>query len=290
MASTATILIIAGLIIAGFFIFGQDPEQFIETNLFDSDGNLINGNALSVVGGVEGVAFVSFDVNIRNLDNVPLTFELVSITPASVSDALPTGQINVQPDETGTFTTSLIDIQTFEGMVQEFCITAESQAIPALRESSQKMGCVSLDIQPNPEGDFDVNVDSDLEEPGENPGCTESWSCSEWGTCVGNIQTRTCIDSNSCGTTQNLPEEEQFCEGDTFQTNAVDGNYNEPGVFIILNEITYNRGGISSYVCPLPENIIFTTPEGFSICSRPPYLISQRVYLHDGFNGIIFEA
>ncbi len=45
----------------------------------------------------------------------------------------------------------------------------------------------------------------------ESSGCTESWSCTSWTICIGNLQTRTCTDSNNCGTTVNKPAESQWC-------------------------------------------------------------------------------
>lgn len=41
--------------------------------------------------------------------------------------------------------------------------------------------------------------------------CTENWSCSAWSTCSGTSQTRTCTDSNSCGTIINKPTLSQGC-------------------------------------------------------------------------------
>ena len=42
--------------------------------------------------------------------------------------------------------------------------------------------------------------------------CTESWSCSEWSSCSDDQQTRTCIDLNNCGGTNNKPSEKQDCQ------------------------------------------------------------------------------
>ena len=41
--------------------------------------------------------------------------------------------------------------------------------------------------------------------------CIESWSCTEWSDCVGNIQTRICNDLNYCGTTLDKPIESRSC-------------------------------------------------------------------------------
>lgn len=41
--------------------------------------------------------------------------------------------------------------------------------------------------------------------------CTESWSCTDWSTCSGGTQTRTCTDANHCGTENSKPDESQSC-------------------------------------------------------------------------------
>src|SRR3989344_5492999 len=41
--------------------------------------------------------------------------------------------------------------------------------------------------------------------------CTESWSCTSYSSCSGGTQTRTCTDSNNCGTETSKPSESQSC-------------------------------------------------------------------------------
>ena len=43
------------------------------------------------------------------------------------------------------------------------------------------------------------------------PSCTENWTCTAWSTCSGSTQTRTCTDSNACGTEVNKPAESRSC-------------------------------------------------------------------------------
>jgi Mg-chelatase subunit ChlD len=44
-------------------------------------------------------------------------------------------------------------------------------------------------------------------------GCVEDWSCSDWSDCSQEgIQTRTCTDSNDCGTELIKPSESKYCE------------------------------------------------------------------------------
>ncbi|MEE9525890.1 MAG: lamin tail domain-containing protein [Candidatus Woesearchaeota archaeon] len=42
-------------------------------------------------------------------------------------------------------------------------------------------------------------------------GCVENWGCTGWSSCSGGTETRTCTDSNSCGTTVTKPAESQTC-------------------------------------------------------------------------------
>jgi len=44
--------------------------------------------------------------------------------------------------------------------------------------------------------------------------CQERWLCSEWGECVGGVQTRTCNDANNCGTRNNEPLTAQPCSAE----------------------------------------------------------------------------
>jgi len=45
--------------------------------------------------------------------------------------------------------------------------------------------------------------------------CVESWSCGDWGLCLpSGIQYRDCVDVNQCGTDDDKPETERFCDYD----------------------------------------------------------------------------
>jgi hypothetical protein len=56
--------------------------------------------------------------------------------------------------------------------------------------------------------------------------CTESWSCSDWSAaCSGGSQSRTCADSNSCGTVQSKPVETQSCSSSSGSSGGGGGYY-----------------------------------------------------------------
>ena len=56
-------------------------------------------------------------------------------------------------------------------------------------------------------GDNQCNSNADC----SNNGCTPSWSCTGFGSCVNGQQFRTCSDLNSCGTSTGKPSEQQSC-------------------------------------------------------------------------------
>ena len=41
--------------------------------------------------------------------------------------------------------------------------------------------------------------------------CIEEWICADWGACINGIRTRSCSDTNNCGTTNNKSNEEESC-------------------------------------------------------------------------------
>lgn len=47
--------------------------------------------------------------------------------------------------------------------------------------------------------------------PPPPPGCTPNWTCTSWSTCSSGTQTRTCTDSNNCGTATGQPALSQSC-------------------------------------------------------------------------------
>ena len=43
------------------------------------------------------------------------------------------------------------------------------------------------------------------------PACNTDWKCGEWTACAGSLQTRNCVDANSCGVLTNKPSVAQSC-------------------------------------------------------------------------------
>jgi len=272
----------------------QTEERFLDIEgYFDANGNPIQTiKPLAVVNGVEGVKFITIGINIRNIDVTPLTFFVINMTPASVRSAIPTAKIKVLPGLKGKLVTGFIDVERFVGKMQDFCFTVESEEVPNLREAVTKTACLGVKIEPDPIAQFNVQPDEPAIDDNANvtASCQESWSCTSFGTCIIGVQYRTCIDVNKCSTIQSKPNEVASCIGPEFQTNAIDGDYSEKEVYIIVNGISYGFDALSSYTC-LVDNTIMKTPENFTICSRPSFNIKSRVYLQDdATNTYLFKS
>lgn len=282
------ITLISILSVGAYFLLSNGgAKNMVEVGgLYDANGNLIR-NGFSVVGGVEGVKYISLNVNVKNEDTVPLILKFKSISPLPINFTIPSTKLSLNSQASGSWKTGLIDIEPYEGTVQEFCVTILSEKIPSLRESSEMSGCVSIKVDPNPVGTFGLTLDSNIGTESINPSCTESWVCSDWTACSNSIQTRTCTDSNECGTSNSKPSETNACVT-TFSTNAINGKYKVSGVWINFGHGQYTYNGYSSYDC-LAENLVMNTPEGYSICTRPGYEVTERVYLDDGQYGILFK-
>jgi len=302
---------VISLLVGGYYLFyGEESNQFVKLfKLYDADGNEITASksnkgifpTKAVVNEVEGVKYISLQITVNNLDTVPLDLVLTDLTPAEAKSSMPQNQITVQAGQLGIWVTDLIDIEPYEGMTQNFCVSAKSLAIPALRlESEPITGCTSLIIESNPTGNFDIIIDSSIGDGGINPSCTESWSCTEWGSCNNGLQTRTCTDDNNCGTTSNKPVEEQACQPSfvefrttdlSYKTGAIAYAYNGCGNDLYAYEVSIVR--CSDITCEqhyldqadlkgLPTNIQGLTTYGFiidetSICiCLPEYLQTTK--------------
>jgi len=52
--------------------------------------------------------------------------------------------------------------------------------------------------------------------PNDNcPICIEDWMCNPWTLCIDGNQSRTCLDDNNCGTTNDMPPEIQICDSNS---------------------------------------------------------------------------
>lgn len=174
MKKTLTISIVILLILAvgvsGYFIYKtlkQEPALSIFA-YYDANGNEIVSGEQAVVGGVEGVKYITFKINAHNTDTTPLDINIVSATPDKLNMALSSvQQKTAEPDETVTWISGLVDIEEYEGTTQEFTVTLEASS--PLRETAQKTSSVSVQIQPDPTSSFDIDITSETNNSADIP-------------------------------------------------------------------------------------------------------------------------
>lgn len=301
LKSETTQKILIGIFILGcvgiviyFVAVKERPRSIIELEgVYDANGNLL-AKPYSIVGGVSGAKFIKLRINIQNKDTLPINVYVANLTPSGIDYAKPNTQMGLAVSNSGSWLTGLIDVTPYEGLIQDFCANIIIDRVPILRESSMITGCLSLRIDKeiianfSEDNNFSIIVDSSTGDSSVNPGCKENWLCTEWTACQFNIKTRTCSDSNNCGTILNKPNLQDTCQvSPNFQTNYIN-TYKDTTIWIQVYGLKYYYDGYSSYRC-LPENILLKTPEGYNLCTRPPYEVTQRVYIDDGHYGLIFK-
>jgi len=75
--------------------------------------------------------------------------------------------------------------------------------------------------------------------------CTPSWTCGDWGFCIGGQQTKTCTDSNNCGVDTKKPKTSQTCTQQSAVKIKADGSDGPLNVFLTLgNGASVDGSGI----------------------------------------------
>ncbi|MFH1787740.1 MAG: putative metal-binding motif-containing protein [archaeon] len=104
--------------------------------------------------------------------------------------------------------------------------------------------------------------------------CIPSWSCTNWNTCVGDIQVRTCIDLNNCGIGDSKPSETQPCISENCDADY-DGydSDNETCLGIDCNDYNSNINPGAIEIC---ENGIDEDCDGSDLICPVKICVDQR--------------
>ena len=91
------------------------------------------------------------------------------------------------------------------------------------------------------------------------PPCTPNWQCTAWSVCSSGTQTRTCTDSNSCGTTTGRPPLSQSCTSPQCSTNPQCGSPTSQiicnaGGTAVINRTTTPTCSSGSCITPAPTS------------------------------------
>lgn len=123
--------------------------------------------------------------------------------------------------------------------------------------------------------------------------CIESWNCTDWSECKDNAATRTCTDSNDCGTTAARPAEFTTCGPDTpFHIIITDVYYDTIGddsvqEWIEINNPTPGNITLDGYYLldNSKENMAWYFPNGTVIQPNSPTVIARNAAGHDELFG-----
>ena len=165
--------------------------------------------------------------------------------------------------------------------------------------------------------EIDVNTNNDGAE-GENvlslPEeiiCSENWECTSWSACQNNSKTRTCVDSNNCGTVEDKPVESQSCQGDAWceddgktvtffvptypqaqtESDRCEGIKTYTNVYCVGTAIshTFNNRCPDGQVCSNAECIPETTPTQYGVFSISTNMAGATVKLDGVAVGTTYQ-
>src|SRR3989344_3368148 len=72
--------------------------------------------------------------------------------------------------------------------------------------------------------------------------CIEDWKCTDWSSCASGSQTRTCTDTNSCGTANNKPDEQKNCDAQETVQQLTDCD--NTGILIDFSQFPIEKANI----------------------------------------------
>lgn len=251
-------ILVLAILVLGYFKNLNVEKPFIEVNKFyDNEGNPIKVNSLAVVNGVEGVRYISLAINVLNKDSVSLTFLVNGLSPSSIISALPTNKLTIASNKTGTFLTGLIDVSSYVGTSQNFCASVVSEAILSLRQPNNKSGCITVRIDQDPSGSFDLQVSSSTENSSITPPPTPEENDTQTNTST--------FNTNTDGSYSSYTLSSNYISLDTDGNNVLETYYYKstqtvtsggcPGTFILTTPsgITLNKysgsSGLNIYMC-----------------------------------------
>lgn len=195
-----SILILLGCVYVYFFVLNEPSVDTMKVSgYYDADGNPISSSGVkqAVLGGVEGVTYITIDINALNKDTVSLDFEILNATPEALSNVLTlSSKKSAGPNEKVTWTSGLIDITPYVGKTQVFTVTL--QASSPIRTSLSKSASLSIAVSADPVAGFDISLEDNVGTGDFVP--VPSEYCGD-GTCQTGETSDTCPDDCDATTT-----------------------------------------------------------------------------------------
>lgn len=138
-------------------------------------------------------------------------------TPASAFISLITAFSNITTNQAASLITVIqaapgVPANAFVNLLTSFTVdTPTTQAVtPVPTAESTVHQSTNTNTVPNTPTPTPSTTAQNTQQIAQNT-CTPSWQCANWSTCLSSTQTRTCTDSNNCGTTTKKPSLTQSC-------------------------------------------------------------------------------
>jgi len=207
--------------------FSQNP-----TNCTDIDG--------------DGICDLAYSLDGLNYDYLPLTTDLMN----------PDISIVYPPNNTNTTNTQInVNYSVSDNIAVSSCWYSNNSG----KNNNTLTNCVNITGVRWLQGANNVTIwvndtsnNLNWSSVTFNVSCVENWDCTDWSTCSGGIQTRTCIDLNSCGTNISKPAESQSCT-----TEGTPGGGTTPPT----EETTITTQTISEITPEQPAEVIIDNPK-----------------------------
>jgi len=159
-----TLLFIAGVVIT-YVIATKEPEPVTLSihKYYDKDGNeIVVGRQQLTIGGVSGVRYIDFAIEVYNSDTVDLDFEITASSPPTLTTAL-AGEVALGPMlvfagiTKELWISDLVDMLPYEGTTQDFSVGITGSA-EDLRRPHTETAVTSILVQPDPFAVFTVTL------------------------------------------------------------------------------------------------------------------------------------
>jgi len=276
------LIIITSIVIIALLAIGVGAYFYIQSNpkildgvsigkMFDENGKLVWGGQQAVVGGQQGVRYITLKVAVTNTDTVPLSFSIIDASTADFKSALTLNTpVTVEAGAQKVWESSQIDMYPYINSSGVFSATI--QATSPYRQTSTKVSSTNVAVTADPVSQFTVVITSTVGNTTNQPN-----TCPSGQTLCSDSICRT-----SCTTT--CPSGQTLCTDGTcktsctpllidFVTNAVPGAYAnyKSGTWVqidydrdsVLEQYTFSKTTSSNIGCY--GTSYGTTPEGYSV-------------------------
>lgn len=183
----------------------------------------------AIIGGAEGVAYVSFTTTVTNTGDLPLTMTIDSAEPSQLSAAYSgKGSRVINSGETAQWISDQIDIQPFVDSTQQFDVTVLGEYDYAGQTNSMtKDAVIVLTVTDDPSPGFIVDIEVDVGDP---PGGVEDPPCLTTGTTCNPLMSECCNDCVEESTFSDVFLDSGSCLGAIISCDA--GNENSCVIYV----------------------------------------------------------